>query len=241
MVSWSRGLEGRVSPRLCSELASGFGSVVKVSPVQQNPLTAALNGVRVVEWSSLVSAPFCGKVLAELGAEVIKVEPPGVGEEGRYRGPFPDGNPHPERSGLFLFANLNKRGITLDLQLTARAEQLLERLLESADVFLENQPLALVEELGLDYESLKEQHPRLIVTSISPYGRSGPYRGYQGTDLTANAMSGLRLWHRPPPPGAADHATAPGQLPGRRRRRLCQHRSPAGPGPDRKRAGGGRG
>ena len=190
MVSWSRGLEGRVSPRLCSELASGFGSVVKVSPVQQNPLTAALNGVRVVEWSSLVSAPFCGKVLAELGAEVIKVEPPGVGEEGRYQGPFPDGNPHPERSGLFLFANLNKRGITLDLQ-SGEGRQLLERLLESADVFLENQPLALVEELGLDYESLKEQHPRLIVTSISPYGRSGPYRGYQGTDLTANAMSGL--------------------------------------------------
>lgn len=157
---------------------------------QLDPLPGALNGVRVVEWGSLVSAPFCGKVLAELGAAVIKVEPPGVGEAARQRGPFPAGAPHPERSGLYLFANLNKRGITLNLQ-SGRGRELLGRLLESADVFLENQPLALVEELGLDYESLKERYPRLIVTSISPYGRSGPYRRYRGTDLTANAMSGL--------------------------------------------------
>ncbi len=157
---------------------------------QFDPLPGALNGVRVIEWGSLVSAPFCGKVLAELGAAVIKVEPPGVGEAARQRGPFPAGAPHPERSGLYLFANLNKRGITLDLQ-SSRGRELLGRLLKSADVFLENQPLALVEELGLDYASLKERYPRLIVTSLSPYGRSGPYRHYRGTDLTANAMSGL--------------------------------------------------
>ncbi len=157
---------------------------------QFDPLPGALNGVRVIEWGSLVSAPFCGKVLAELGAAVIKVEPPGVGEAARQRGPFPAGAPHPERSGLYLFANLNKRGITLDLQ-SSRGRELLGRLLKSADVFLENHPLALVEELGLDYASLKERYPRLIVTSLSPYGRSGPYRYYRGTDLTANAMSGL--------------------------------------------------
>lgn len=153
-------------------------------------LAAALKGVRVVEWGSLVSAPFCGKVLAELGAEVIKVEPPGTGEEGRYRGPFPDNEAHPERSGLFLFANLNKRGVTLDVH-SDRGRLLLERLLESADVFLENRPLTLIEELGLDYPSLKGRFPQLVVTSISPYGRTGPYRTYQGNDLTANAMSGL--------------------------------------------------
>ena len=158
--------------------------------MQPEPSPGALNGVRVVEWGSLVSAPFCGKVLAELGAEVIKVEPPGVGDEARQRGPFPAGQPHPERSGLYLFANLNKRGITLNLQ-AGPGRELLGRLLESADIFLENQPLALVEELGLDYAALKGQYPRLIVTSISPYGRSGPYRGYRGSDLTANAMSGL--------------------------------------------------
>jgi len=150
----------------------------------------ALEGVRVVEWSNLVSGPYCGKLLAELGAEVIKVEPPVSGDESRYLGPFPSDTPHPERSGLFLFVNLNKRGVALDLQ-TDAGRQLLSRLLESADIFLENQPLNLVQEAGLDYATLKEQYPRLIVTSVSPYGRSGPYQEYKGYDLTANALSGL--------------------------------------------------
>lgn len=149
-----------------------------------------LSGVRVIEWGTLVSAPFCGKVLGELGADVIKVEPPKAGDDGRRRGPYPDNVPHPEKSGLFLFANLNKRGITLDVG-TDSGRGILERLLESADVFLENQPLSLIEETGLTYDSLKDRYPQLVVTSISPYGRTGPYRAYQGTDLTANAMSGL--------------------------------------------------
>jgi CoA:oxalate CoA-transferase len=150
----------------------------------------ALQGIRVVEWGNLVSGPYCGKLLAELGAEVIKVEPPASGDDSRYLGPFPGDTPHPERSGLFLFVNLNKRGVTLAPQ-TSAGRRLLGLLLESADIFLENQPLALVQEVGLDYETLKRQHPRLIVTSVSPYGRSGPYQGYRGYDLTANAMSGL--------------------------------------------------
>ena len=153
-------------------------------------IAGALQGVRVIEWGSLVSAPFCGKVLGELGADVIKIETPGTGDDGRARGPFPDGIPHPERSGLFLFANLNKRGITLNLE-SSEGRRILERLLETADVFLENRPLDVAEQLGLDYDSLKDRFPGLVVTSISPYGRSGPYRRYQGTDLTANAMSGL--------------------------------------------------
>ena len=153
-------------------------------------IASALQGVRVIEWGSLVSAPFCGKVLGELGADVIKIETPGTGDEGRARGPFPDGIPHPERSGLFLFANLNKRGITLNFE-SAEGQRILAQLLETADVFLENRPLEVAEQLGLDYDSLKDRFPGLVVTSISPYGRSGPYRHYQGTDLTANAMSGL--------------------------------------------------
>jgi crotonobetainyl-CoA:carnitine CoA-transferase CaiB-like acyl-CoA transferase len=130
----------------------------------------ALQGIRVVEWGNLVSGPYCGKLLAELGAEVIKVEPPAYGDDSRYLGPFPGDTPHPERSGLFLFVNLNKRGVTLAPQ-TSAGRRLLGLLLESADIFLENQPLALVQEVGLDYETLKRQHPRLIVTSVSPYGR----------------------------------------------------------------------
>ena len=149
-----------------------------------------LQGVRVIEWGNLVSAPFCGKVLGELGADVIKIETPGTGDEGRARGPFPGGVPHPERSGLFLFANLNKRGITLNLE-SGEGRNILGRLLATADIFVENRPLGALEALELDYESLGAANPHLIVTSISPYGRSGPYRRYQGTDLTANAMSGL--------------------------------------------------
>ena len=153
-------------------------------------IAGPLSGVRVIEWGSLVSAPFCGKVLGELGADIIKIEPPDTGDAGRHRGPFPGGFPHPEKSGLFLFANLNKRGITLDLE-TDAGLRILGRLLQTADIFVENQPLDRVERLGLDYDTLKDTHEELIVTSISPYGRSGPYRAYKGNDLTANAMSGL--------------------------------------------------
>ena len=160
------------------------------SEASSQPLQGALDGVRVIEWGALVSAPFCGKVLGELGADVIKVEPPGAGEEGRRRGPYPGNVPHLERSGSFLFANLHKRGITLDVS-HPEGRQILDRLLASADILVENQPLDTIESLGLGYDSVKERHPRLIVTSISPYGRTGPYRAYQGTDLTANAMSGL--------------------------------------------------
>ena len=104
-------------------------------------IEGALRGVRVIELGNLVSAPFCGKVMGELGADVIKIEHPVSGDEGRYRGPFPDNVPHPEKSGLFLFANLNKRGITLDVG-TDTGRRILEKLLETADVFLENQPLS---------------------------------------------------------------------------------------------------
>ncbi|MDP6226840.1 MAG: CoA transferase [Dehalococcoidia bacterium] len=150
----------------------------------------ALGGVRVVEWSNLITGPFCGKVLGELGADVIKVEPPALGDDSRRRGPFPGHIPDPERSGLFLFANLNKRGLTLDPG-TASGRGILGRLLESADVFVVNQPPELVRDLGLDHETLKEKYPRLIVTAITPYGFSGPYRDYAGNDLTVNALGGL--------------------------------------------------
>ena len=153
-------------------------------------LTGALNGVRVVEWGDFISAPFCGKALAELGADVIKVEPPSLGDSSRRSGPFPDNLPDPERSGLFLLNNINKRSVSLDLE-TFTGRELFGSLLESADVFLENQPPELPGKLGLDYEGLKWRFPRLIVTSISPYGRTGPYSGFKGGDLTNNALGGL--------------------------------------------------
>ena len=150
----------------------------------------ALQGVRVVEWGDFVSAPYCGKVMAELGADVIKVEAPLKGDRARDHGPFPDQVSDLEKSGLFLFNNLGKRGVTLDVG-TDSGREVLDRLLASADIFLENQPIRLVEEVGLDFQSVHAKHPSLVVTSISPYGRSGPYRNYAGYDLNVNAIGGM--------------------------------------------------
>ena len=137
----------------------------------------------------MVSAPFCAKILAELGADVIKVEPPD-GDPARRRGPFPDGVSHPESSGLFLFANQGKRSITLDTASDAGVVRL-HRLLETADVFVENQPYTSLHKVGISAKQLSERHPHLIAVSISPYGRTGDYREYAGYDLQVNALSGM--------------------------------------------------
>ena len=149
-----------------------------------------LNGIRVVEYGSFISGPFCAKMLADLGADVIKVEPPAVGDEARNHGPFPGDVPHREKSGLFLFLNTNKRGITLDLE-TATGRDIMLALLRKSDIFVENHPPSLSESLGLDYGSLNAQAPGLVVTSITPYGQTGPYRDYKGYDLTTNAAGGF--------------------------------------------------
>ena len=151
--------------------------------------SAPLEGIRVVEWGEMVSAPFCAKVLAELGADVIKVEPP-HGDPARRRGPFPDGVSHPESSGLFLFANQGKRGVTLDTEADSGIGRL-HLLLETADVLVENQPFGVLGRAGIDAEQMARQHPHLITVSISPYGRAGGYSQYAGYDLQVNALSGM--------------------------------------------------
>ena len=168
--------------------------------------SAPLEGIRVVEWGEMVSAPFCARLLAELGADVVKVEPPD-GDPARRRGPYPDGVSHPERSGLFLFVNQGKRGVTLDTDTDAGIDQL-HRLLETADVFVENRPCTGPEAAGISAEQLAQRHPQLITVSLSPYGRAGDYREYAGYDLQVNALSGMSFGtghaHREP-------LTTPGQ------------------------------
>ena len=151
--------------------------------------SAPLEGIRVVEWGERVSAPFCAKILAELGADVIKVEPPS-GDPARFRGPYPDGVPREESSGLFLFANLGKRGVTLDPSAADGLDQL-HGLLETADVLVENQPYRVLDRAGISAEQLSRQHPHLIAVSLSPYGRTGDYRAHAGYDLQVNALSGM--------------------------------------------------
>jgi len=149
----------------------------------------ALEGLKVVEYGQFISAPYCTKMMADLGAEVIKVEEPGIGDEARRYGPFPNDIPHPEQSGLFLYLNSNKLGITLNVR-TATGQRILKELLREADILVENNPPQLIKDLGLDYPCLKEVNPRLIMTSITPYGQTGPYKDYKGYDLNAQVLGG---------------------------------------------------
>ena len=148
-----------------------------------------LDDVLVIEWCGLACGPFCGKWLAEAGADVIKVEPPGGGDEARRRGPFPGDRPDPERSGLFLALNTNKRSVTLDPS-TADGLAILRSLIARADVFLHDRPPAAAEALDLGYEALAEAHERLVVTSISNYGHSGPRRDEHAYPLNVVHASG---------------------------------------------------
>lgn len=146
----------------------------------------ALAGLKVLEYAELVSGPYCGKMLADLGAEVIKIERPGTGDRARQKGPFPNETPHPEKSGLFLCLNTNKLGITLNLEV-AIGLKIFKELIKEADIFLENNPPQTMETLGLDYPSLEKINPRLIMTSITPFGQTGPYRDYNAYDIN--------IWH----------------------------------------------
>lgn len=144
----------------------------------------ALSHLRVVELCNLVSGPYCTKLMADLGAEVIKIEPPGTGDSARRRGPFLRDNPHPELSGLFLHMNTNKLGITLDIR-TAAGRTIFKELLKQADILVEDNPPAVMEELGLTYEDLEPVNPRLIMTSITPFGQTGPYRDFRACELVS--------------------------------------------------------
>jgi CoA:oxalate CoA-transferase len=144
----------------------------------------ALSHLKVVELCTLVSGPYCTKLMADLGAEVIKVEAPGVGDEARAKGPFLKDSPHPELSGLFLHLNTNKLGISLDIE-TTTGRAILKRLLEQADVFVEDNPPAAMEALELTYHELETINPSLVMTSITPFGQTGPYRDYRAYELNS--------------------------------------------------------
>lgn len=142
----------------------------------------ALSDLKIVELAEMVAGPFCTKVMADLGAEVIKIEKPRDGDPARQRGPFPRDEPHPERSALFLYLNTNKRGITLDISRPAGG-QLFRTLVQEADIVVEAQPPGILAALGLGYEALQALNPRLIMASISPFGQTGPYKNYRAYDL----------------------------------------------------------
>ena len=162
-----------------------------------------LSGLKVVECGNLVSAPYLGKLLADLGAEVVKVEEPG-GDTARGRGPFPGDTPHPEKSGLFLYLNANKLGATLNLR-TPQGRGLLQSLCSQADLLIHNYRPPEMAGLGLDFDTLRRTNPGLIMTTISYFGCTGPYRDYHAFELTASNAGGWAFIS----PGASDYADLP--------------------------------
>jgi CoA:oxalate CoA-transferase len=149
----------------------------------------ALEGVKIVEYCNMVSGPYCSKLLADMGAEVLKIEPPLLGDDSRRRGPFPGDIPDQEKSGLFLYLNSNKKGLTLD-PTTPDGKEIFKKLIEKTDVFIEDRPPGEMEELELAYETLKSFNPGLIMVSITPYGRSGPFKDYKAFQLNTVHVSG---------------------------------------------------
>ena len=166
-----------------------------------------LEGVRVLELGELVSAAFATKMMGDLGADVVKIEAP-QGDRARRRGPFPracdGGDPDPERSGLFLALNTNKRGITLDLEQPADRRRL-DDLVVGADVLVHNLPPPRMQELGIDYERLRAIRESLVLCSIAPFGLTGPYRDYRAEELTVQHGGGWAFVS----PGASDFPDLP--------------------------------
>jgi crotonobetainyl-CoA:carnitine CoA-transferase CaiB-like acyl-CoA transferase len=149
----------------------------------------ALEGMKIIEYCNMVSGPYCSKLLADMGAEVLKIEPPRIGDDSRRRGPFPGDIPHQEKSGLFLYLNSNKKGLTLDPS-AAEGKKLFEKLIAQTDVLIEDRPPGELENLDLRYEQLKSLNPGLIWISITPYGQNGPFKDYKAYQLNTVHASG---------------------------------------------------
>ena len=150
-----------------------------------NPEEKPLSGVRVLDLTHAYSGPFCTMHLADQGAEVIKIEVPGKGDQSRNWAPFKNGS-----SGYFAYINRNKYGITLDLK-SEKGRELFKKLVAEADVVCENFRVGTMERLGLGYEVLKEINPGLIYASISGFGLEGPLAQRPCYDIIAQAMGGM--------------------------------------------------
>ncbi|MBI4639464.1 MAG: CoA transferase [Candidatus Tectomicrobia bacterium] len=147
----------------------------------------ALSHLRVLDLAD-EKGVYCAKLLADMGADIIKVEKP-TGDPTRRFGPFVDDDPHPERSLFFLHYNTNKRGITLNIE-DPEGQRLFKELVKAADVVVESFPPGYLANLGLAYEDLKWVNPSIVMASITPFGQYGPHAHYKGSEMVAWAMSG---------------------------------------------------
>lgn len=151
----------------------------------------ALADLTVLDLSQHVAGPYCTKLLADYGAKVVKVEPPG-GEPGRGRGPFLHARPHHEASGAFLQLNTNKLGVTLDLT-TRTGKQMLQQLSQHVDLLVESFVPGTLEAMGIDLARLRGGNPRLVSLSITPFGQFGPQARVPATELTTFASTGVMI------------------------------------------------
>lgn len=150
-------------------------------------MTKPLDGIRVLDLSRILAGPYCTQFLGEMGADVVKVEPPGCGDDTRTWGPpFLEGG----EAVYFLAANRNKRGIAVDLK-TQRGREIVRELAAESDVLVENFRPGTLEKWGLDHDALSALNPRLIHLSITGFGQTGRYRDRPGYDLIAQGMGGI--------------------------------------------------
>jgi CoA:oxalate CoA-transferase len=164
----------------------------------------ALSGVKILEFCDFVSGPYCGKMLADMGADVIKIEKLGLGDKARSWGPFPGDIPDPEKSGLFLFLNTNKSSLTLNPE-TAAGLKIFKSLLKWADVLISDRSRKEMIGLGLSYTQIHKINPGLILTSINAFGQYGPLKDYLGSDLIASHAGSEAFGN--PDEGVVDPAT----------------------------------
>ncbi|WP_042428417.1 CaiB/BaiF CoA transferase family protein [Comamonas granuli] len=158
-----------------------------------SPTPGALAGIRVLDLSRVLAGPWCTQILADLGADVVKVERPGAGDDTRHWGPpflkDAEGRDTPQAS-YFTACNRNKRSVTIDMA-TPEGQQLIRQMAQQADVLVENFKVGGLARYGLDYASLREVNPRLIYCSVTGFGQDGPYAERAGYDLMIQAMTGM--------------------------------------------------
>jgi len=147
--------------------------------------TGAMEGITVLDLTRVLAGPFAGMILADMGANVIKIEQPGKGADERQMGPFQNGE-----SAYYMNLNRNKKGMTLNLK-TPKGKEIFKELVKKADVVLENFRPGTMDKLGLGYEVLKEVNPQIIYAAVSGFGQYGPYSQRPGYDIISQAMSGL--------------------------------------------------
>ena len=148
-----------------------------------------LSDVKILDLTWHIAGPYCTKLFADYGAEVVKIEKPGEGDPARRMGPFFKDDPRPEKSGLFLHLNTNKRSVTLNLK-SDTGKKIIKELVKDAAILVENFSPHVLPSLGLDYDTLVKINPKLVMTSISNFGQTGPYRDFKASEPVIYGMGG---------------------------------------------------